>query len=38
MFFRPSALPLVSEWRKVIREQPKTRWDQGEFNRLARYP
>jgi hypothetical protein len=37
MFFRPSALPLVAEWRKVIREQPKTRWDQGEFNRLARY-
>ena len=37
MFFRPSALPLVSEWRKVIREQPKTRWDQGEFNRLARF-
>ena len=21
----------------MIREQPKTRWDQGEFNRLARY-
>ena len=28
MLFRPSSLPLVAEWRKVIREQPKTRWDQ----------
>ena len=37
MFFRKSAMPLVEEWRRVIREQPKTRWDQGEFNRLARY-
>eukprot|EP00908_Phaeocystis_cordata_P009444 Transcript_20222.p1 GENE.Transcript_20222~~Transcript_20222.p1 ORF type:complete len:405 (+),score=171.88 Transcript_20222:214-1428(+) len=36
MFFRGSALPLVEEWRKVIREQPEERWDQGEFNRLAR--
>ena len=36
MFFRKSALPLVEEWRRVIREQPKTRWDQGEFNRVAR--
>uniref|UniRef100_A0A7S0IPU1 Nucleotide-diphospho-sugar transferase domain-containing protein n=1 Tax=Calcidiscus leptoporus TaxID=127549 RepID=A0A7S0IPU1_9EUKA len=36
MFFRTSALPLISEWRKVIAEQPRSRWDQGEFNRLAR--
>ena len=36
MFFRGSALPPVEEWRKVIREQPEERWDQGEFNRLAR--
>ena len=36
MFFRKSALPLVEEWRRVIREAPRTRWDQGEFNRLAR--
>jgi hypothetical protein len=36
MFFRPSALPLVEEWRRVIREQPTKRWDQGEFNRVAR--
>eukprot|EP00966_Prymnesium_polylepis_P334564 7389933-Prymnesium_polylepis.2 len=36
MFFRKGALPLVEEWRKVIREQPTVRWDQGEFNRLAR--
>lgn len=37
MFFRKAALPLVEEWRKVIREQPRARWDQGEFNRLARH-
>ena len=36
MFFRKSALPLVEEWRRVIREQPRSRWDQGEFNRIAR--
>lgn len=36
MFFRPSALPLVLEWRRFIGEDPRTRWDQGEFNRIAR--
>uniref|UniRef100_A0A7S0LS50 Nucleotide-diphospho-sugar transferase domain-containing protein n=1 Tax=Coccolithus braarudii TaxID=221442 RepID=A0A7S0LS50_9EUKA len=36
MFFRKSSLPLVEEWRRVIAEQPRSRWDQGEFNRLAR--
>mmetsp|Transcript_1565 Transcript_1565/g.3967 ORF Transcript_1565/g.3967 Transcript_1565/m.3967 type:complete len:521 (-) Transcript_1565:44-1606(-) len=36
MFFRKSALPLVEEWRKTILEKPTVRWDQGEFNRLAR--
>ena len=30
MFFRKGALPLVEEWRRVIREQPTQRWDQGE--------
>ena len=28
MFFRPSAMPLVEEWRRVIRENPTSRWDQ----------
>lgn len=37
MFFRKSAMPLVEEWRRVIKEDPRNRWDQGEFNRLARY-
>ena len=37
MLFRKSALPLVEEWRRVIRADPRNRWDQGEFNRLARY-
>ena len=36
VFFRKSALPLVEEWRRVIKEDPRTRWDQGEFNRIAR--
>ncbi len=36
MFFRASALPLVEEWRRVIRADPRQKWDQGEFNRLAR--
>jgi len=36
MFFRKSALPLVEEWRRVIGEDPRNRWDQGEFNRIAR--
>jgi hypothetical protein len=36
MFFRKTALPLVEEWRSVIRADPRSRWDQGEFNRLAR--
>ena len=36
MFFRKSAMPLVEEWRRVIKEDPRSRWDQGEFNRLAR--
>ena len=36
MFFRPSALPLVEEWRRVINEDRVGRWDQGEFNRIAR--
>ena len=37
MFFRKSALPLVEEWREVIRSDPRNKWDQGEFNRLARF-
>ena len=37
MLFRKSALPLVEEWRAVIRSDPRNKWDQGEFNRLARY-
>ena len=32
-----SALPLVEEWRAVIRSDPRNKWDQGEFNRLARF-
>eukprot|EP00325_Prymnesiales_sp_UTEX-LB-985_P028516 CAMPEP_0174716556 /NCGR_PEP_ID=MMETSP1094-20130205/24314_1 /TAXON_ID=156173 /ORGANISM="Chrysochromulina brevifilum, Strain UTEX LB 985" /LENGTH=457 /DNA_ID=CAMNT_0015916325 /DNA_START=83 /DNA_END=1452 /DNA_ORIENTATION=- len=36
MFFRPSALPMVSEWRQVIEQDPIGKWDQGEFNRIAR--
>ena len=36
MYFRPSALPLVREWLRVIEADPEVRWDQGEFNRLAR--
>ena len=36
MFFRPSALPLVDEWLKVINEDRVGRWDQGEFGRVAR--
>ena len=36
MFFRKSALPLVEEWRRYIGEDPASRWDQGEFNRIAR--
>ena len=37
MFFRKSALPLVEEWRAVIKSDPRNKWDQGEFNRLARF-
>ena len=37
MFFRDSSLPLVEEWRRVIRSDPANKWDQGEFNRLARH-
>ena len=36
MLFRKSALPLVEEWRTVIRADPSNKWDQGEFNRIAR--
>ena len=36
MFFRKSALPLVEEWRRVIKTDPTRLWDQGEFNRIAR--
>ena len=36
MFFRPTALPLVDEWLKVINEDRVGRWDQGEFGRIAR--
>ena len=36
MFFRKSALPLVEEWRRVIKSDPTRLWDQGEFNRIAR--
>ena len=36
MLFRKSALPLVEEWRAVIRGDPSNKWDQGEFNRIAR--
>ena len=36
MFFRASAIPLVEEWRKVIKEDQVGRWDQGEFSRLVR--
>ena len=28
MFFRKSALPLVQEWRQVIRSDPRNKWDQ----------
>ncbi|EOD17198.1 hypothetical protein EMIHUDRAFT_459022 [Emiliania huxleyi CCMP1516] len=28
MFFRPSAIPLVEEWRRYINEDPRNRWDQ----------
>jgi len=37
MFFRKSAMPLVEEWRRVIKADPRSKWDQGEFNRLARH-
>ena len=36
MFFRPSALPLVDDWLQTLIANPTDRWDQGEFNRLAR--
>jgi arabinosyltransferase len=36
MFFRKSALPLVQAWRRTIATNPRGRWDQGEFNALAR--
>ena len=36
MLFRKAALPLVEEWRQVIRADPSNKWDQGEFNRIAR--
>ena len=36
MLFRKAALPLVEEWRAVIRSDPSNKWDQGEFNRIAR--
>ena len=36
MFFRPLALPLVTEWLEYLKSDPKNRWDQGEFNRIAR--
>ena len=36
MLFRPPALPLVEEWRSVIKEDEVGRWDQGEFSRLVR--
>ena len=35
MYFRPSALPLVSAWRQTMLFE-RNRWDQGEFNSLAR--
>ena len=37
MFFRKAATPLVEEWRRVILTNPRSLWDQGEFNRLARF-
>jgi len=36
MLFRKAALPLVEEWRAVIRADPSNKWDQGEFNRISR--
>jgi len=36
MFFRKAALPLVRAWRDSMRADPRRRWDQGEFNALAR--
>ena len=36
MLFRPSAKPLVDEWLRVVSSDPTGKWDQGEFNRLAR--
>ena len=35
MLWRPSGLALVAEWRTRLLENPKGRWDQGEFNMLA---
>jgi hypothetical protein len=36
MLWRPSGLPLATEWRQRLRNDPGSRWDQGEFNALAR--
>ena len=36
MFFRKSALPLVEVWLESVLSNPVTKWDQGEFNALAR--
>lgn len=36
MLWRPSGLPLATKWRQRLREDPGGRWDQGEFNTLAR--
>ena len=36
MMFRKSAMPLVEEWRRRLRQDPNGRWDQGEFGTLVR--
>ena len=36
MMFRKSAMPLVEEWRRRLRQDPNGRWDQGEFGSLVR--
>jgi len=33
---RPSALPLIEAWRQRLAANPRGRWDQAEFTRLAR--
>ncbi|KAL1496222.1 hypothetical protein AB1Y20_016185 [Prymnesium parvum] len=36
MLFRPSALPLIEAWYSSVMQNPLSRWDQGEFNSIAR--